>query len=81
MSTTSNRRSTRRSWLEKLVDDYLDKHNACVAAGHRRERILKVGDSISEHAATEEFIQAHNARAAAFRALAAARGRKIRSTI
>ena len=45
--------------LSLLVDDYLAKHEAAVTAGHHRELAL--------------FIAAHNARAAAFRALRDAR--------
>lgn len=59
--------------LAKLVDDYLAKHDAAVAAGHQRDLALKKGCACGAEAETEAFIKAHNERAAAFRALRDAR--------
>ncbi len=66
--------------LEKLVDDYLDKHSACIEAGLRRDVAKKNYEPQKViDTATDEFIQAHNARAAAFRALAKARKRTLKA--
>lgn len=60
--------------LAVLVDDYLAKHEAAVAAGHRRELDLKKGEP---EPSTRLFIEAHNLRARAFKALRDARARPI----
>lgn len=66
-----------RTKLEQLVDDYLDKHATCVQAGHVWDRAKRDGEPEREIAAKlNKFANAHSARAAAFRALAVARGRR-----
>ncbi len=60
--------------LEKLVDDYLAKHEAFLAASLERRLALQYckPEDVKE-AAFKALTDAHNARAAAFRALRDAR--------
>jgi hypothetical protein len=68
---------TAGSELERLVDDYLDKHEAAKKANTERERALKYAAPQAEKDRTlTNLISAHNARAAALRALVKARGRR-----
>jgi len=60
--------------LEKLVDDYLAKHEAAVNANNARMLVLRECRSQKEKdAALAALITAHNARTAAFHALRNAR--------
>jgi hypothetical protein len=60
--------------LAMLVDDYLAKHDAANAANNRRHQALReCAPPAEKEAALQELIEAHNARAQAFRALRDAR--------
>lgn len=63
--------------LAKLVDDFLAKHEIAVAAGRVWDGSRGASEAERE-AALSTFIAAHNARAAAFKALRAARQLKSR---
>lgn len=58
--------------IEDLVDDYFAKHDACVRAGARWQHARKEYQPEAK-ALLDDFVRANNARAAAFRALRAAR--------
>ncbi len=62
--------------LVATVDDYLDKHEVAVAAGVKRSLALRQARPQAEKDATlNGLVEAHNARAAAFKALRKLRGR------
>lgn len=61
----------RRPTLGQLVDDYLEKHYACVVAGNEWDRAKR--ERIGEATALSAFQWHHNVRATAFRALLDAR--------
>jgi hypothetical protein len=60
--------------LEKLVDDYIAKHDAAIAANNARSRALReCWPQKEKDAALQTLFVAHSARAVALRALRDAR--------